>query len=214
MLGGIVRRDPTGIDAGQSPARARLRKVPCCQYPNSHAGARPARCRHDVFGSVNARSGVFDRAIELMLTAAGSGGWQGIADATDQIERVPAGSSVLFRTEPKLEPGGDLPKILSSLAIGGTAAMGTARCSRPLHLGQPTMPIRTDLADQSAFDPQAITAMSRALEETCAALQVNGQAKDREIIAARIVDLARNGVIDATALRDLVLAETKAMRSL
>ena len=76
------------------------------------------------------------------------------------------------------------------------------------------MPIRTYLTDQSAFDPQAITAMSKALEETCAALQVNGQAKDREIIAARIVDLARNGVIDATALRDRIVAETKAMRSL
>ena len=76
------------------------------------------------------------------------------------------------------------------------------------------MPIRTYLTDQSAFDPQAITAMSKALEETCAALQVNGQTKDREIIAARIIDLARNGVIDATALRDRVVAEAKAMRSL
>ena len=76
------------------------------------------------------------------------------------------------------------------------------------------MPIRTYLQDQSAFDPEAISAMSKALEETCTALQVNGQIKDRQIIAARIIDLARNGVIDATALRDRVVAETKAMRSL
>jgi len=76
------------------------------------------------------------------------------------------------------------------------------------------MPIRTYLTDQSGFDPAAITAMSKALEDTCAALQVDGQAKYREIIAARIIDLARNGVIDPAALRDRVLAETKAMRSL
>ena len=76
------------------------------------------------------------------------------------------------------------------------------------------MPIRTYLVDQSAFDPEAIAAMSKALEETCKALHINGQAKDREIIAARIIDLARNGVIDPTALCDRVLAETRALRTL
>ena len=74
------------------------------------------------------------------------------------------------------------------------------------------MPIRPYLGDQSAFDPEAIAAMSKALEETCAALRVDGH--DREIIAARIIDLARNGVIDATALGNRVVAEAKAMRSL
>jgi len=76
------------------------------------------------------------------------------------------------------------------------------------------MPIRSYLDDRSAFEPEAIEAMSKALEETCKALHINGQAQDRETIAARIIDLARNGVIDAKALSNRVVAETKAMRSL
>jgi hypothetical protein len=56
--------------------------------------------------------------------------------------------------------------------------------------------------------------MSCALEEACKALHIDGPVHDREVIAARIIDLARNGVIDAKALSDRVVAETKAMRSL
>ena len=77
------------------------------------------------------------------------------------------------------------------------------------------MPIRAYLLnDQSAFDPDAIDAMSKALEEACKALQVDGVQKDREVIAARIIDLARNGVVDAKALSERVLAEARALRSL
>ena len=72
------------------------------------------------------------------------------------------------------------------------------------------MPIRTYLEDHSAFSPEEIKAMSSALDEACAALQVDGQ-MNREIIAVRIIELARKGVIDATALRDHVV---EAMRSL
>jgi len=77
-----------------------------------------------------------------------------------------------------------------------------------------TMPIRRYLEDNAAFEPDAIKAMSEALERTCAALHVNGQLHDREVIATRIIDLARNGIIDAKALSERVIAETKAMRSL
>jgi hypothetical protein len=76
------------------------------------------------------------------------------------------------------------------------------------------MPMRKYLEDQSGFDPDAIQAMSDALEQACAALHVNGHLRDREVIAARIIDLARNGVVDARALSDRVVAETKAMRVL
>jgi len=76
------------------------------------------------------------------------------------------------------------------------------------------MPIRKHLKDHSAFDPDAIKAMSEALERACSALHVNGHIRDREVIAARIIDLARNGVIDAEALSDRVIAETKALQSL
>ena len=76
------------------------------------------------------------------------------------------------------------------------------------------MPIRQYLEDQSAFDPSAIKVMSDALERTCHALGVNGHLRRREAIAARIIDLARNGVIDARALSERVVAETKALDSL
>jgi hypothetical protein len=76
------------------------------------------------------------------------------------------------------------------------------------------MPIRSYLEDSAAFDPDAIKAMSEALERACASLHINGQIHDREVIATRIIDLARNGVMDAKALSDRVIAETKAMRSL
>ena len=70
------------------------------------------------------------------------------------------------------------------------------------------MPIRKHVTDKTAFGPAAIEAMSKAFEEACIALQVfAGDEKGREIIATRIIDLARNGLIDPTALRDRVIAE-------
>ena len=72
------------------------------------------------------------------------------------------------------------------------------------------MPIRKHLTDKTAFGLAAIEAMSKAFEEACNALQVfAGDEKGREIIATRIIDLARGGVIDATALRDRVIAEAR-----
>jgi hypothetical protein len=76
------------------------------------------------------------------------------------------------------------------------------------------MLIRRYLEDSAAFDPEAIKAMSKALEEACQALQINGQMKDREVVATRIIDLARSGVVDAKVLSERVTAETKALRSL
>jgi hypothetical protein len=76
------------------------------------------------------------------------------------------------------------------------------------------MAIRRYLDDQSTFDPDAIAAMSDALELACKALHIDGQVHHREIVAERIISLARRGVLDAKALSDRVIAETKAMRSL
>jgi len=85
--------------------------------------------------------------------------------------------------------------------------MGMAFCSRPSNtVGH--MPIRTYLEDHAAFEPDAITAMSQALEQACAALAITASQKhERTVIATRIVDLARSGVVDAKALRDRVLLE-------
>ena len=72
------------------------------------------------------------------------------------------------------------------------------------------MPIRKHLTDKTAFGPAAIEAMSKAFEEACIALQVYaGDEKGREIIAIRIIDLARGGLVDAAALRDRVVAEAR-----
>jgi hypothetical protein len=48
------------------------------------------------------------------------------------------------------------------------------------------------LADRAAFGPDTIAARSKAFEEACIALRVfAGDAKGREIVATRIIDLAR-----------------------
>ena len=52
--------------------------------------------------------------------------------------------------------------------------------------------------------------MSKAFEGACIALRMYaGDEKGREIIATRIIDLARHGLIDPTALRDRVIAEAR-----
>jgi len=77
------------------------------------------------------------------------------------------------------------------------------------------MPIREYLrSNAAAFEPEAINAMSDALERARKSLNINGSVRDREVVATRIIDQARNGVIDANALSDRVIAETKALRSL
>ena len=70
------------------------------------------------------------------------------------------------------------------------------------------MPIRAHLAEHAAFEPEEIQAMSSAFELACADLQVfAGDQRGREIIAARIIDLARNGSFDASTLHQRVIAE-------
>lgn len=58
-----------------------------------------------------------------------------------------------------------------------------------------------------AFESDDINAMSRALNEVCVVLNVNGDTAVREAIATRIVDLARRGERSSTKLRDRVIAE-------
>ena len=73
------------------------------------------------------------------------------------------------------------------------------------------MPIRRYLNDKAIFDQAAIEAMSAALDRVCAELRVSGDDRDREIIAVRIIDLARQGVVDAKTLANRVI---EAMHSL
>jgi hypothetical protein len=70
------------------------------------------------------------------------------------------------------------------------------------------MPIHHSLPEMTAFEPDALAAMVQAFEGACASLHVvDGDDRGREIIATRVIDLARGGVIDADALRDRVIAE-------
>jgi hypothetical protein len=60
----------------------------------------------------------------------------------------------------------------------------------------------------SAFGPQDIQAMSKALDEVCAALGVpDGDNTIRRVVAERIVSLATRGDCDAVRLRDRVIRE-------
>jgi hypothetical protein len=76
------------------------------------------------------------------------------------------------------------------------------------------VPIRQYFEGHVGFDPEAIALMSDALETACQALHIDGEIKDRRIVAERIIALAQSGVLDAKALSDRVVAETKALRSL
>jgi hypothetical protein len=69
------------------------------------------------------------------------------------------------------------------------------------------MPIRPYLDGDGKFGPTDIQAMSMALEDVCKALNVIGETRAREVIATRIIELARRGERSPTKLRDRVLQE-------
>jgi hypothetical protein len=51
--------------------------------------------------------------------------------------------------------------------------------------------------------------MAAALEDVCRALKVDGNKQDREALAIRIIDLARDGERDRNRLRKRVLMEAR-----
>jgi hypothetical protein len=63
------------------------------------------------------------------------------------------------------------------------------------------------IKDDPVFEPLDIAAMSTALDDVCKALNINGDGAAREIIATRIIDLARRGERSPIRLRDRLLAE-------
>ena len=67
---------------------------------------------------------------------------------------------------------------------------------------EPQFPAQID----TVFSPKEIEAMNDALQGVCKTLKIH-ESSDRSVIAARIVDLARTGVIDRKALRDRVVLE-------
>ena len=72
------------------------------------------------------------------------------------------------------------------------------------------MTIRSYLDGRSAFEPEHVAAMSAALVEACRVMNIpTDDTATRETIAARIIDLARNGVMDSKALCDRVVKEAR-----
>lgn len=69
------------------------------------------------------------------------------------------------------------------------------------------MAILQYLQNESVFKPDDIKVMSSALEDACKALNIDGDARAREAIAVRIIELARRGERDPTKLRDRVVNE-------
>jgi hypothetical protein len=73
------------------------------------------------------------------------------------------------------------------------------------------MPTASYPNDEPAFDADATNAMGRAFEDACSTLQVaTYDTPGRLAIAARIIDLARAGLTDASALHARVVKEAHA----
>jgi hypothetical protein len=69
------------------------------------------------------------------------------------------------------------------------------------------MDIRQYADDGGVFGPDEIKAMSMALDDVCRELKLDSDAKAREIVAIRIIELALRGERSPTRLRDQLLRE-------
>ena len=72
----------------------------------------------------------------------------------------------------------------------------------------------TPFFQDDAFGPDALRTMSTALEEVCRILKVDRDQGAREVMAVRIIELARRGERDPERLRDRVLREAGATLSM
>jgi hypothetical protein len=68
--------------------------------------------------------------------------------------------------------------------------------------------LHSHLSHPATFEPAVLEEMSKAFVETCTELQIfAGDNFGQKLVATRIIDLARSGVVDAETLRDRVLLE-------
>ena len=74
------------------------------------------------------------------------------------------------------------------------------------------MPIRPFLKG-AVFDPEVVSVMGTAFEDVCKALEASGRTDvTREIIAIKIIQLARGGETHPIVLREKVLSELGLLR--
>jgi hypothetical protein len=70
--------------------------------------------------------------------------------------------------------------------------------------------MQTYIEDAGAFDPEIVSAMSKAFAETCNALKISaGDERGREAVAVRIIEIVRSGVVDPAAIQSTVMAEAR-----
>jgi hypothetical protein len=74
------------------------------------------------------------------------------------------------------------------------------------------MAIILPFVKDGVFDDKDITAMSAALDDVCKILNLRDDSAAREVIAIRIIDLARAGERSPTRLRDRILHEADLAR--
>jgi hypothetical protein len=85
------------------------------------------------------------------------------------------------------------------------------RCERRYERGFIMATILPFVKD-GVFDHEDITAMSTALDDVCKILNLPDDNSAREVIACRIIDLAKAGERNPTRLRDRVLHEADLAR--
>jgi hypothetical protein len=65
-------------------------------------------------------------------------------------------------------------------------------------------------SDAVVADPSVMGSLSKAVDEACEALHIPPRDREaRKVVAARIIDLMRDGLTDPETLRDRVIAEAK-----
>ena len=70
------------------------------------------------------------------------------------------------------------------------------------------MSILPFLKDEAAFDPNDVRSMSMAFDDVCEVLKISeAETQRREVVAYRIIEIARRGGHSPTLLRDRVLKE-------
>ena len=74
------------------------------------------------------------------------------------------------------------------------------------------MAIILPFVKDGVFDDKDITAMSSALDDVCKILNLRDDSAAREVIAIRIIDLARAGERSPARLRDRILHEADLAR--
>ena len=101
-------------------------------------------------------------------------------------------------------------------ALGVRGRQGGAAKELLQPLGPPSetsqMPINRML-DSAAFDPAAVTALTNAYEEACAALRLIDRTDPlAEVVAKKIIEHARRGERDPNRLREAVLRDLQTNR--